>query len=150
RSSGAPPVRPRPDHIHESSRALLERPFVILGVRGDPRATAFQSALARAGLKAAHLVDYRDVCARPGEVAQRMPREAVLRIESPGRDFDVARSLLAAGVSPCRAEGEPFITAEEVAALPQEKGRILEPRQAFRGLGALLDHVSAALPDRPD
>jgi hypothetical protein len=72
----------------------------------------------------------------------------VLRIESPGRDPGVIRALLAAGVSPCCDAGEPFVAADDV--LLQEKGRILEPRQAFRGLGAVLDHVSEALIGRPD
>jgi hypothetical protein len=143
-------MRPRLDRVHEGSRALLERPFVILGARDDPRVDGFQKALVQAGLAAARLIDYREVCARPAEFARQLPPGALLRIESPGRDFDVTRALLAAGVSPCRAEGEPHIAPDGLAALPLEKGRILEPRQAFRGLGVLLDHVSAALAGRPD
>jgi hypothetical protein len=130
------------------SRAATERPVVILGARGDPRVVGFGDALARAGLAPARLIDYRDVCARPAGLAQEIPAGAVLRIESPGRDPGVMRALLAAGVSPCRDAGEPFIVPDDV--LLQEKGRILEPRQAFRGLGAVLDHVSEALDNRPD
>jgi hypothetical protein len=128
------------------SYAPVARPFVILGARGDPRVEAFQNALARAGLAPARLIDYRDVCACPAGLAHEMPAAAVLRIESPGRDATVTQALLAAGVSPCRTAGEPFIAADEFV----EKGRILEPRQAFRGLGVVLDHVSDALASRPD
>jgi hypothetical protein len=144
----APPARLQADRV--SSRALLERPFVILGARGDPRVSAFQHALVQAGLAAAGLVDYRDICSRPGDLAQQLPLRAALRIESPGRDVDVTEALIAAGAAPCRAEGEPFIAADEIALMSREKGRILEPRQAFRGLAATLDHVSAALAERTD
>jgi hypothetical protein len=138
----------RPPENRIRCRAAPDRPFVILGGRGDPRVQGFGDALARAGVTPARLIDYRDVCACPAGLLQEMAANAVLRIESPGRDPGVTQALLAAGVSPCCAAGEPFIAADEV--LLQEKGRILAPRQAFRGLGAVLDHVSAALASRPD
>jgi hypothetical protein len=131
-----------------SSHASRDRPFVILGARGDPRVEGFGDALARAGLAPARLIDYRDVAARPAGFAGQLPAGALLRIESPGRDFTVIQALLAAGVAACRTAGEPFIATNEIPL--QEKGRILEPRQAFRGLGAVLDHVSAALASRTD
>jgi hypothetical protein len=146
--SGASVAPARPQEDRGGSLALWKRPFVILGARGDPRVEGFGNALARAGLPPAHLIDYRDVCACPAGLSREIPAQAVLRIESPGRDFTVTQALLAAGISPCCAAGEPFIAADEV--LEQEKGRILQPRQAFRGLGAVLDHVSSALASRPD
>ncbi len=132
----------------QEGRAAPNRPLVILGACGDPRVEGFGNALARAGLAPARLVDYREVCARPSRFAHELPEAALLRIESPGRDPGVTRALLAAGMSPCRAAGEPFIAAD--AAPLHETGRILAPRQAFRGLGAVLDCVSAALAGRPD
>jgi len=140
------PAQPRDDRA--DAYAPQERPFVILGARGDPRVEAFGNALMHAGLPPALLIDYRDVCANPAGFACDLPADAVLRIESPGRDFDVTRALLAAGVEPCRDAGEPVIAVEEITS--QEKGRILEPRQAFRGLCAVLDNVSTALAGRPD
>jgi hypothetical protein len=138
-----------PQEDRAGSHAVPDRPFVILGARGDPRVQAFGDALARAGLAPAHLIDYRDVCVRPSRpFAPEMPAGALLRIESPGRDPGVTKALLAAGIPPCRAAREPFITAD--AAPLHEKGRILAPRQAFRGLGAVLDRVTAALVSRPD
>jgi hypothetical protein len=139
-------AQPREDRA--GFRASLKRPFIILGARGDPRVEAFGAALARAGLAPAHLLDYRDVCACPATLAHEIPAGAVLRVESPGRDATVTQALLAAGVSPCRAAGEPFIADGEIPL--QEKGRILEPRQAFCGLGVVLDHVSDTLGRRPD
>jgi hypothetical protein len=138
---------PAPAPLREG-RALGARPFVILGACGDPRVQAFGDALARAGLRPARLIDYRDVCANPLRFAAELPAGALLRIESPGRDPAVTRALLAAGIAPCRGLGEPFVAADEAA--PQEKGRIVQPRQAFRGLGAVLDRVSAALAVRRD
>jgi hypothetical protein len=146
--AGASHATVRPKEHHGGPCAAIDRPFVILGARGDPRVHGFGDALARAGLAPACLIDYRDICACPAGLAQELPAGAVLRIESPGRDPDVTRALLAAGVSPCRAAGEPFIAADEI--LMQEKGRILEPRQAVRGLCVVLDHVSGALSVRPD
>jgi hypothetical protein len=141
-------VSPSKSDVSDFDHLKAERPFVILGGRGDPRVQAFGDALARAGLAPAHLIDYRDVCTSPSRFAAKLPAGALLRIESPGRDPVVTQALLAAGIASCRARGEPFIAAETVPL--QEKGRIVEPRQAFRGLGAVLDHVSAALAGRPD
>jgi hypothetical protein len=146
--AGASHLTARPQEHRADSRAAIDRPFVILGARGDPRVRGFSDTLVRAGLATARLIDYRDVCAGPAGLSQEIPARAVLRIESPGRDPDVTRALLAAGATPCRDAGEPFIAADEV--LLREKGRILEPRQAFRGLGAVLDRVSEALNNRPD
>jgi hypothetical protein len=130
------------------ARGALDRPFVILGTRGDPRVEGFGGALARAGLAPAHLIDYRDVCARPSKLSHELPTDALLRIESPGRDPGAIQALLAAGAAPCRAAREPFIAAH--ALPPDEKGRIQEPRQVFRGLSAVLDQATAALGARPD
>jgi hypothetical protein len=129
-------------------RSQETRPFVVLGARNDPRVQAFGDALARTGRAPARLIDYRDVCACPSMLADELPAGAILRIESPGRDPAVTQALLAAGIPPCRALGEPFVAGDEAAL--REKGRILQPRQAFRGLGAVLDHVSAALAGRGD
>lgn len=137
-----------PQQGRAGPRGALDRPFVILGAHDDPRAEDFDSALKRAGLAPAHLIDYRDVCAHPSRLCHELPAEALLRIESPGRNPGVTQALLAAGAAPCRAAGEPFIAADALPA--DDKGRILEPRQVYRGLGSVLDHVAAALRARPD
>lgn len=133
----------------ERKAAGLAAAFVVLGARGDPRVAAFQEALAQAGQAPARLIDYRDVCTDAGALDD-LPHGAVLRIESPGRDFEVTRALLLAGVAASEAATEAHLDAEQMQRLGPDKGRILAPRQVYRGLCAGLDRVAARLAERPD
>src|SRR4051812_1006674 len=79
-----------------SSRA--GRPdLVVVGNPGCRRVALLQAALERRGLPAATVVAYLDLLAGRVALEQVIRPGTVLRIESPGRDFEVERALLAEG-----------------------------------------------------
>src|SRR5262245_30798408 len=71
--------------------------FVILGNQGSPRVAAFQSALDGLGLPPPRVVAYLDLIAGRASMADVLRRGSILRIESPGRDAEVERALVAEG-----------------------------------------------------
>jgi hypothetical protein len=62
----------------------------------------------------------------------------VVRLESPGRNFDVEKALLAAGADEADAPGPTRISRRAAERLAFDKGRIWYPRQWYLGLRALL------------
>jgi glutathione synthase/RimK-type ligase-like ATP-grasp enzyme len=69
----------------------------------------------------------------------------VVRLESPGRDFEVEKALLAAGADEPDAEGPARIGREAAGRLAFDKGRIWYPRQWYLGFRALLRRIDAQL-----
>jgi hypothetical protein len=70
-------------------------------------------------------------------------RPALVRLESPGRDFGVTKLLLEVGA---RAAGE---TGTDWQALPYRKGRLLRPGLLYRGFRRVLAGLRASLDARP-
>jgi hypothetical protein len=70
-------------------------------------------------------------------------RPALVRLESPGRDWDVARLLLQAGEREDGADGARW------AALPYEKGRLVRPGLLYRGFRRVLRGLRGSFDRRP-
>jgi glutathione synthase/RimK-type ligase-like ATP-grasp enzyme len=87
------------------------------------------------------------VLTRPGTLRQAVGPGALVRLESPGQDFEVEKLLLAAGAAVDDAEdtAASFLHADEAQRLPFERGRLLYPRQWYRGLQATLRRLEAEL-----
>lgn len=125
--------------------------FVVIG--GGPecrRVLLFQAALARQGLPPARVVSYEALLACPPALAQAVRPGTTVRIESPGKSFEVERALLAAGAE--AAAGEPFawLSPEAVSRLAFERGRILPARQWYLGFCRALDQIRQQLAACPD
>jgi len=92
------------------------------------------------------VVPWRDVVARAGNLdgLTAFDHPALVRLESPGRDWDVSRLLLQAGadISPDEPPGDWL-------ALPYEKGRLLRPGLLYRGFRRVLHGLRAAFDARP-
>jgi hypothetical protein len=71
-------------------------------------------------------------------------RPAVVRLESPGRDWEVARQLLAAGAREEPAEANP-----DWLGLEYQKGRLVRPRLFYRGFCRVLRGLQASFAARP-
>jgi hypothetical protein len=69
-------------------------------------------------------------------------RPAILRLESPGRDWDVARELLQAGARETGA-------VVDLLSLPYERGRLVYPLLFYRGLCRVLRGLEEGLTTRP-
>src|SRR4029453_14473180 len=97
------------------------------------------------------VVAYADLLAGRVHLASAVRPGAVVRIESPGKDFAVEQALLALGaaepdVSPPRYER---LTRAAVERLTFDKGRILALRQWYLGLQAALRLIADQLAAGP-
>jgi hypothetical protein len=92
------------------------------------------------------IVPWRDIVPRDGNLdgLPAFDRPAVVRLESPGKDFDVTRQLLQAG---CRAD--PAEPAVDWLALPYQKGRQHRPGLLYRGFRRVLEGLQRSLAARP-
>ena len=128
--------------------------FVLVANPGSRRVELFQAALASAGLAPARLVAWADLLAGRAALGEIVRAGDAVRLESPGRDFDVERAILAAGAGEHDEDdpdGQLFdrATPREVDALGFDKGRILWPRQWYLGFRAALRAVRAQLEGAP-
>jgi hypothetical protein len=91
------------------------------------------------------VVSWRDVVLRDG-VLDDLPafdKPAIVRLESPGRDWGVAQLLLAAG---CHETGED---ETDFLSLPYEKGRLVRPGLFFAGFRRILRRLREEFVRRP-
>ena len=120
----------------------------VLGARDDARVASYQQALADAGLPPAKLLDYRDVVGREVELGELFGEglfgEAqLIRIESPGRDFEVYKALLKHGYDEASRRGLPVMTPQKIATIVEQRGLLLCPSQFFLGFKRVLDELAA-------
>jgi hypothetical protein len=118
---------------------------VVVGNPGCRRVALFQDALARCRLPAATLVPYADLIAGRATLEQVVGPGAVVRLESPGRDFEVEKALLAAGADGADANGPTRISRNAAEQLAFDKGRIWYPRQWYLGFRATLRRLDEQL-----
>jgi hypothetical protein len=119
--------------------------LLLIGVPDSRRTQLFQAALARAGKPAATVVSFVDLLREKTNIADLVSAQTVVRIDSPGKDFETERALLRAGAGV--DESFAGITAEEIERLEFERGRILYPRQWYLGLCKALQIIKSQLPD---
>src|SRR5262249_30247247 len=118
---------------------------VIVGCPENRRIALFQAALSRAGLRPARVVPWLDFL-EGRESLTTIGRETMVRIESPGENFEVERELIAEGSVARQIGGPPRrenrIEAEAARRLAFDRGRILYPRQWFMGFRRALDDIA--------
>lgn len=122
--------------------------LVVIGNAGDKRVELFQAALARLGLPAARLIEYLDLITGRVKLADVLTPASLVRIESPGRNFEVERALLALGADCEEPEGDgryARLTRKEAEALRFDKGLLLPSRQWYLGYCAVLKQIAAAV-----
>lgn len=119
--------------------------FVVLGNPANRRLTGFAEAAQAAGHRVA-LLSWRDLLAGELDLAAQT-EGAVVKLDSPGEDWEVERSLLARGAEVPDAEHPDAarIPARDARTLEHDRGRIVAPRQWYRGFVATLADVTAAL-----
>jgi len=123
--------------------------IVVIANPADRRVTLLQAALAGLGLPPARLLAYADLLAGRVSLADTLPARSIVRIESPGRDFEVERALLTLGAEQDDPEDTAGVytrlCAREARALSFDKGRIWPSRQWYLGYCALLDTLEPQL-----
>jgi hypothetical protein len=124
---------------------MAARSMHIIGNPGNRRVAHFQSALAALGWPPARVVSYHDLLTGTRHLADELSPGALVRIESPGEDFEVERLLLRAGFEAAQAEGSPATGPAALDRLTFDPGRILYPRQWYLGYRAALARVAGQL-----
>jgi glutathione synthase/RimK-type ligase-like ATP-grasp enzyme len=124
--------------------------FVVIGNPGGRRVELFQAALAELRLPVAQIVSYLDLLSGKETLSRSIREGTVVRIESPGKDFEVERALIAAGANVADGD-ERFdrISRREAESLNFERGRILYPRQWYLGYCATLRLIERQLAECP-
>src|SRR5690606_17354441 len=99
----------------------------------------------------AHLIAWRDVIEHGAEAAlARAPAApAIVRIDAAGQDAAVERALIRRGHDALIAERGAALGTEASATIPDERGRILAPRQHYLGFAAVLAELDRASAARP-
>ena len=131
-------------------RARAGPRFIVIGNPGGRRVELFQAALTSAGLPAARVVAWTDLLNQQTTLVDHVREGDVVRLESPGRDFDVERAILrecAAELVDLDPRGAKYarLDTASVARVQFDKGRILWPRQWFLGFRKVLRDVAAQL-----
>lgn len=96
------------------------RPFFIIGNPGNRRVALFQEALRSSRLASAQVIPWQNVLIQDGFLADRLYPDSVVRIDSPGEDFDVERLVLARGAGvtdELPGLPQPGVSADECLAL---------------------------------
>src|SRR5262245_7412474 len=92
---------------------------LLIGVPDSRRTHLFQAALARMGEPAARVVSFVELLHEERVVASP---QTVVRVDSPGKDFETERALLRAGAEAADNEQFASITPEETDRLEFERG----------------------------
>jgi hypothetical protein len=119
--------------------------FVVLGNLENRRAHLFQQALSRLALPAATLVSWQDFLTGRVHLAKCIEPGSVLRIESPGENFEVEKLLLGSGADEAEQENAPHISKSKAAALTLDPGLIRYSRQWYLGFCAALQQIELQL-----
>ncbi|MEM8531891.1 MAG: STM4014 family protein [Chloroflexota bacterium] len=127
------------------SRMMQMPTFVVIGNPGSRRVSLFQAALAERDLPPARLVAYADLMAGRVSLPDVVPGGAVVRIESPGKDTEVERALLALGAEMPDIGDYARLPREQVEQMVFERGEIICPRQWYLGFCGVLDRITAQL-----
>ena len=129
-----------------SESALPNSRFVVVAHADCPRVVAFGAALGRCGLGAPVVVDYADIFAGRADLCDVVRAGDIVRIESPGRSWNLEKALLQRGAQ--RIESEPqfrALSVRQIRELQWDKGRLWPSRQWFHGLCWLLETLQSQL-----
>lgn len=116
--------------------------LLVIGNPGCRRVGFWKAAAPRLGwprvdfLAYADLLQHRPIRIEPG---------AVVRIESPGGDWQTFKLLLENGREPAEREGYPTLDARTIDQLEYERGWLVRPRQAHLGYLRLLHTLDVRL-----
>lgn len=127
------------------SRSGSDPRFVLVSNPGSRRTELFQAALTASTARRAHVVPWGDLLTGAVDLSEVVCAGDVVRIESPGKDFEVERLLLMLGAEGAAEEEWEGAEAGEVRKLSYDRGRILWPRQWYLGFCRALHRIEAQL-----
>lgn len=123
--------------------------FLVIGNPENRRVRLFREALSSLRLPMAgiEVLSYEELLQDTNLLYGKLQEDTILRLESPGENFNVRKGLIALGDYP----GESFssISAESVLLLHEERGRIAYGRQWYNGFHKLLSELQQKLHSFP-
>jgi len=118
----------------------MSRNLVVIGNPACRRVAFWKAAAARLGWARFEVVPYADL------LQNRLPpisRGDVVRIETPGGDWETFKLLLRHGGAPARLERYPALDDRAIDRLQYERGWLVRPRQAHLGFLHLLRSIES-------
>lgn len=126
-------------------------PFCIIGASEyDSRVVGFKTALENAGWSSPKILTYYNIIKNCAKDIQALPKNTILRIDSPGRDFKLNKLLLRKGYPKALKMSSLYITPDELLHLEEDKGKISYQHQWYLGFCDILDSINNVLKTRPD
>lgn len=109
------------------------RRFLVIGDPALNRVSLFRDAAVAAGCDV-QVASYTEVLAKPAAWVSRLAGHTV-RLESPGRDFEIERTFLARGAAAMSSEPSHFSrwSSDAIGALSRDAGLIFASRQWYLG-----------------
>ena len=122
--------------------------WIIVANPDCRRLQLFKQALSEYGQAAPIVVTYHDILTERTTLTDVVGAGDFVRLESPGRDWEVEKLLLQRGAIAAENEAQfYFLSAETVANLAFERGRLWPSRQWFHGLRSLMQMLESQLRD---
>jgi glutathione synthase/RimK-type ligase-like ATP-grasp enzyme len=118
--------------------------LIVLGNPGSKRVEQVSAAAVRVGLSPV-VVPWLEWIEGRQRLDGVVSSNDIVRIESPGKDFEVERAILGAGAECDDEPGFARGSRRQIGCLGFDKGRILWPRQWYLGFVALLGRLKAEL-----
>ena len=120
------------------SQSANDRPVVLIANPGSRRVELFQAALARQGAPPARVIAYADLLQGRLKLSEHIPAGAIVKIDSPGQNFEVETILMRMGDAPKRLE-----------SIPERVGQIRYPGEWFWGFSAAMSWIESELSMAP-
>jgi hypothetical protein len=112
--------------------------FVLFANPGSRRVSLFQEALRHLGEPAATVLPYSELMDGDISVADQIRPDAIVKVDSPGKDFAVEKRILKLGAAEARDSGFVSASVDTIEAVPFRKGEILFPHQWYCGFSRLM------------
>lgn len=119
--------------------------FVVIGEAKGRRVQLFEEALAMRSAAKPVVVSYADLLSGAVRLSSVVKSGSIVRIESPGKDFEAERAFLMLGAD-CV---EPFMSKQEVGELEFDRGLILPQKQWYYGWCQALRMIGEQLRECP-
>jgi glutathione synthase/RimK-type ligase-like ATP-grasp enzyme len=123
--------------------------FLIIGNPENRRLHLFAEAAAKTGIAKPTMIPYLDLLTRKVNLRDWLSPQTIVRIESPGENFEVEKQILALGAQREEDTQHQFISAAEALLLPYNHGQIRFLRQWYLGYKRLLEELQASIDAQP-
>lgn len=121
--------------------------FFVLGNPENRRVNLFSESVEACGFGEAQVLSYLDIL-KITILKKTDFSESVVRIESPGENFEVRKRLIAKGAAEAQKEGFPFIPEAQAMNL-KDPAELIHTRQWYLGFKALLNDIDLELKKYP-